>query len=662
VRKASLLRNFAILSAITMALAGVVLAQVLSRQVQERVLDEASQSAKLFAQSGVQPLLSEEDLGDDPSAERLAALDRFVQRAVAGGRIARIKVWDRYFRIVYSDDPRLIGKAYPASDDLELALEGRLVSEISDLDEEEEAIDRGHGQLLEVYVPLWFPDKVSPWGAFEMYLPYRPIARAIEADTRELYLVLLGALLVLWAVLFRIVSRASKTMHRQAAQNEHLALHDPLTDLPNRSLFRDRIDQAVRTARRDGTRLAVLIIDLDRFKEINDTLGHHTGDLLLQQVGPRLQGTLRDSDSVARLGGDEFGVLVPSLTEVSDAWKVADKIRTSMEEPFTAKDMTLEVEASIGFALYPDHAGDVDELLQRADVAMYVAKEARTGYEAYAVERDKYSPERLSLLGELRRAIDNGEIVLHYQPKVNISTGRPTGVEALARWQHPQRGLLPPDQFIPLAEPTGLMGPLTAYILERAVGQCRAWRDQGLDLGVAVNISVRNLQDPGFAYQVVRILRERDLEPEHLELEITESAIMQEPTRALEVVKQLRAVGVRLSIDDFGIGHSSLAYLKRLPVGELKIDRSFVMNLPADENDSVIVRSTIDLGRNLGLNVVAEGVETEEALKELATLGCHVAQGFYLSRPLPPEDLTGWLQEAQERAGAAASASLEPAT
>jgi diguanylate cyclase (GGDEF)-like protein len=646
VRNMSLLRKFAVLSAVTIVLLGAGLAWLLSRQVQERVIADAAAAAELFADSVILPLLSPEDLQEGLDFSRIGPLDRAASRAQSGGRVARIKVWSPDGQIVYSDDHTLMGRVFPRSEDLQEALEGKVVTEISELEEAEEASEREHEKLVEIYVPLRFTQAAEPAGAFEMYLPYEPIVASIERDTGQLYLVLLGALGLLYAALFRIVSGASGTLRRQAAENEHLALHDRLTDLPNRVLFRDRAQQAIRAGRRSGERAGVMIIDLDRFKEINDALGHHTGDLLLEQVGPRLRAVLRETDTVARLGGDEFGVLLPNLRGAMDAHRVADKIASALARPFSVGDMTLEAEASIGFALFPDHGEDVDELLQRADVAMYLAKENRTGSEPYSVERDRYSPERLVLLGELRQAIDRGEITLHYQPKADLETGRVAGVEALARWEHPRLGLLQPADFIPLAEPTGLMRPLTAHIVDRAVHQLRAWRERGMPLRVAVNLSVRNLQDPTFPDLVAAVLERWDVEPNWLELEITESAIMQEPTRALEVVQRLHDMGVSLAVDDFGIGHSSLAYLKRLPVRQLKIDRSFVTHMDRDENDPVIVKSTIDLGRNLGLQVVAEGVETAAVWERLSTLGCDFAQGFYLSHPLPPEELAVWLRSA----------------
>jgi len=432
--------------------------------------------------------------------------------------------------------------------------------------------------------------------------------------------------------------------HAQAAALRHQALHDALTGLPNRTLFFDRLEQAVLGAGRERTTLAVLMMDLDRFKDINDTLGHHVGDQLLQDLGKRLQSVLRDSDTVARLGGDEFAILLPRAT-VLHATAVARKITQELEQPFTAGTHALEASASIGVALYPDHGGTPSALMQRADVAMYVAKQSHLDYAIYDVEQDEHSIGRLTLIAELRHAINYDQLRLHYQPTIDIRTGKVLDLEALVRWNHPLRGLLPPDEFVPLAERTGLIRPLTEWVLNNALRQMAAWRDQGIKVGMAVNLSARNLQDPEFAGLLNGLLGHWNIPPQRLTLELTESAIMVNPERIAETLTALDLLGVRLAIDDFGTGYSSLANLRGLPVDALKIDKSFVMDMEDDENDAVIVRSTIDLAHNLGLTVTAEGVTTREILDLLTILDCDAAQGFHLSRPLPAEDVPEWLGE-----------------
>lgn len=434
-------------------------------------------------------------------------------------------------------------------------------------------------------------------------------------------------------------AQLAQELRQQALQTEFQALHDALTGLPNRTLFRDRVDQAILGAQRDQHEIAVMLLDIDRFKEVNDALGHQNGDRLLRMIGTRLEESLRESDTIARLGGDEFAVLLPKVTGPPAAARVADKIAAALEQPFEIQDLALEVEASIGIALYPAHGADADVLLQRADVAMYVAKDARTGIEIYDPRQDHYSPARLALVSELRRAIERDELVLLYQPKAELRGRRIPSVEALLRWQHPSRGTILPEEFIPLAEHTGLIRPLTSYVIDQALSQVARWRAAGLELGVAVNLSVQNLLDVDLPAEVAKLLDSRKLPPSSLILEITESGIMGDPVRTAHVLAQLNRLGVGLSIDDFGTGYSSLTHLGRMPVKEIKIDRSFVMSMSHEESSAVIVRSTIDLGRNLGLRVVAEGVESEQIWHELELLGCDLAQGFLISRPLPAADI-----------------------
>jgi diguanylate cyclase (GGDEF)-like protein/PAS domain S-box-containing protein len=428
----------------------------------------------------------------------------------------------------------------------------------------------------------------------------------------------------------------------------HQALHDLLTDLPNRTLLHDRLRQAIRTAERDGTSVALLVMDLDRFKEVNDTFGHHYGDLLLRQVGDRLQGALRDADTLARLGGDEFALLLPVSDEVGAA-DVARRLLQALDEPFAIEGHNLDIGASIGIAVCPEHGGDADTLLQRADVAMYVAKRSGTGHAVYTPDQDQHSPNRLSLAGELRHAIEQDQLVLHYQPKLDLASRQVVGVEALVRWQHPGQGLVLPDQFIPLAEQSGLIHPLAEWVLGEAARQYHHWRLAGFDLPVAVNLSMRNLHDPRLSHTIANLLATWNLTAAALNLEITESSLMADPHRALEVLGRLRELGLSIAIDDFGTGYSSLAYLKRLPVAELKLDRSFVREMASDPRDLAIVRSTVDLAHNLGLRVVAEGVEDSASQELLAELACDQAQGYFISRPLPAAALTDWLRRRSPR-------------
>ena len=447
----------------------------------------------------------------------------------------------------------------------------------------------------------------------------------------------------------RRVIRRTRELASLNRELEHQALHDGLTELPNRLLLQDRLRHAILTAQRKRTPLALLITDLDRFKEINDTLGHHYGDLVLQQVAGRMRGALRESDTIARLGGDEFAVLLPGIENEADAIGAARKLVSALEQPIILEDQSFHVGASVGIALFPDHGEDGATLMRHADVAMYVAKRSSAGFALYDPKEDQHSISRLSMVGELRHAIEYKQLVLFYQPKIDLKAGLVTGVEAVVRWDHPQRGLLLPDEFIPLAEHTGLIRPLTFFVLDEALHQLHLWQKIGIDLHMAINLSARHLQDEQLPGKIAASMQQWGIAAELLEFEITESAIMANPLRAMDTLTQLDAMGVGLSIDDFGTGYSSLVYLKQLPVDEIKIDKSFVIDMLENNEDMVIVRSTVDLAHNMGRRVVAEGVESEETLNTLIEMGCDMAQGYYISRPLTAAVLTRWLRESSWR-------------
>ena len=430
-----------------------------------------------------------------------------------------------------------------------------------------------------------------------------------------------------------------------ALDRERQAMTDALTGLPNRKRLAERAAEAFE---QDGPGPALLLFDLDRFKEVNDTLGHHVGDRLLVLIGSRLTAAVRDVDSVARLGGDEFAVLLPG-TGSADAEATAQRLLTELAAPIVLEGLLVDVRASVGVAVAPQHGEDLDELLQHADVAMYLAKEQGGGVEQYDVRRDRNSTERLGMVGELRRALTGDELEVHYQPKADLRTGRVEGVEALVRWRHPERGLVPPDEFVPLAESSGLVELLTARVLDAAVAQVAAWEAEGLELSVAVNVSVRDLAGGLLVEQVRASLSEHDVPACRLQLEVTEGSLFADSTGAATTLLELDALGVALSLDDFGTGYSSLGHLRRLPVQELKIDRCFVQRLGEDSRDRAIVRSVVDLAEGLGMRVVAEGVEDRATWQALVELGCDVAQGWYVCRPQPADVLTPWLH-ARERA------------
>jgi len=423
---------------------------------------------------------------------------------------------------------------------------------------------------------------------------------------------------------------------------EHLAYHDPLTDLPNRTLLHDRLEQSARVAVRDGTSLALLLMDLDGFKEINDTLGHQAGDRVLQHVASRVRATLRDADTVARLGGDEFALVLP-ITDVDGAMLAARKVLREIERACIIDHRSLTVRASIGVACLPEHGASAETLLQKADVAMYVAKSDGVGVAVYSPDRDRHTHRRLALISELREAVDERQLTLEYQPILQLRSGIITGVEALVRWNHPRQGRLLPADFIEIAEQTGLINPLTTIVLDEAI---KEWSSgEGVTpISVAVNLSPRSLQTPDLPGSIGRMLAAHGAPPSLLTLEITENVLMSDPARSMDCLKRLHEMGIRLAIDDFGTGYSSLSYLRRLAVDQLKIDRSFVAGLGAGL-DEVIVRSTIDLAHNLGLTVIAEGVESEAVKARLAAMGCDAAQGTYISPPQRAAGMRDWIAQ-----------------
>jgi diguanylate cyclase (GGDEF)-like protein len=455
------------------------------------------------------------------------------------------------------------------------------------------------------------------------------------------------ALFGLVLVIFQYLVGELLVSKRRSEELQRLATTDELTGLSNREFFRTRLAEEIETSAAEP--FAVMLMDVDRFKEINDTLGHHYGDVLLSTLGARLANQVGPLGLVARLGGDEFAVLPSCRTDDPGTLeRLADELLACVQQPIVVDELSLEVAASVGIARCPRDGQDANSLLRRADVAMYRAKEAQSGSQLYATEHDHHSVRRLSVISDVRCALASGQVVVYYQPKVDLQDSRVRGAEALVRWQHPELGLLAPATFIDVVEQTGLIGPLTRHVLDRALEQCAAWRHAGQDLSVAVNLSVRNLLDHDLAPDIEALLRCHGLPPDALDLEITESMIMSDPERSLATVARLSSLGVGLSVDDFGTGYSSLANLKRMPIDELKIDRSFVSPMLRDHSDLIIVRSTINLGHDLGLKVIAEGVEDRETLDRLAVMGCDLAQGYHLSKPLPASDFAAYLNRETE--------------
>ncbi len=443
----------------------------------------------------------------------------------------------------------------------------------------------------------------------------------------------------------------------QSARSEHEARHDALTGLPNRTAFHETIRTAIEN---ESVPAAVLLMDLDRFKEVNDTLGHRYGDLLLVQVAQRFKDVIGKQGQIARLGGDEFAVINPA-SDRQEATALAHRIADALRDPFELEEMVVDVQASVGIALFPEHGHGVETLLQKADVAMYRAKETRANVALYDERHDHHSPAKLALTAELRTAVDSEEIVLWYQPELDLRTREVMAVEALVRWDHPRLGVLPPSSFVRMAEATNLIKPLTQRVMEMALLQIAHWHAIGLELAVAVNISAQVLVDQSFTQQVVAALRRTGVAPQHLKLEVTETALMSDPVTARTVLRELEALGCEISIDDFGTGYSSLAYLADLPVSEVKIDRSFVSRMSAGSSEKVIVNSTIDLAHHLGLRAVAEGVEDWSMLPELEALGCDAAQGYAISHPLAGPDVTRWMLDFRSTSGAERAVTASPA-
>ena len=636
--------EFGLVSLVPVLLVGLFLGQAIRSSISGSVVDAASDRAQAVADLEVQRALGAHlDPGGGIAQSQQDALDRYFQAARARGDVAHVVLRSRSGTIGYADNHSVIGDGSTAPSEAHDALAGAVASQVTDSNGD--AGGAARGRVLRVFAPLRTKPSDRPNGSLELWVPYEPIAARITSRTHGLYWLLGGGLFSLWLLVVGVVAGASQRLRRQAAEKEEQALSDGLTGLPNRTMFQTLIERAMAGVGRRKEMGVVMLMDLDRFKDVNDTLGHHNGDLLLQRIGSRLHSVLRDAETVARLGGDEFAILLPEVPDRQSVVPVVRRVLKVLEEPVVVGGLALQCEGSIGIAIFPEHGTTVESVMRAADVAMYMAKENRSGYEFYDARRHEHRHDagRLALIGELRRAMDETELVLYYQPKVDLETGLAQGVEALARWHHPERGLLSPDEFIPLAERSNLLRPMTLYLLDSALRQCNAWRVCGLEVSVAVNLSMQNLIDLRLPNDLARLLTSWRLPPGSLELEITESTIMADHRRAMTILTRLNKMGVTLTVDDFGTGYSSLAYLQSLPVSSIKIDKSFVLSMAEDPGNATIVQSTIDLGHNLGLRVVAEGVENEETYNKLAALGCDYAQGYFLSRPLSPDKATAWL-------------------
>ncbi len=635
--------------------------------------------------------LPTEQLATHPDHDRLSAA---VTAHLQGLSVAKVKVYDLSGRTLFSTEARQIGEDKSDNAGFQGARYGSITSELTHRDEFsgfERVIE--NADLLSTYIPV----RQTPDGAiravFEVYDDVTPFLARIERTQRLVMLAVFSILCVLYGVLFVIVRHADGVIQRQYRQRDaaeralrraqhtleqrveartaelaranaglqaeigerrladqrvvHMAHHDALTGLPNRTLLADRVGQAIARAHRRGGKLAVLFLDLDRFKNVNDSLGHAIGDLLLTAVAARIQTCLREEDTAARLGGDEFIISLPDVADAAEAASVASRILAELARPFTIGEHQLHADGSIGIALYPRDGNTAETLLRNADTAMYHAKESgRANYQFFNAQMTERVSHRLSMETQLRRALERGEFVLHYQPLVNLPGARLAGTEALLRWPQSDRHVLPPAEFIPIAEDTGLIIPLGEWVLLEACAQTQAWQARHPGLRVAVNLSARQFRQKDLIGMVERVLGETGLAPGLLELELTESMLMHHAEETVTILQRLNEMGVRLAIDDFGTGYSSLSYLKRFPLHTLKVDRSFVRDISTDPDDAAIVTAIVAMARSLGLNVIAEGVETEEQAAFLSSLACHQAQGYHFGRPMPAAEFAARLESA----------------
>ena len=623
----------------TMVLLALILTWLVATTLQRQAQRDGEQVAEVFVSQGVQSKIDTESVGfwknpDDVSPAVVGSLDNIVRAN---------NVQELNSLSLYSTGGEPLWTSMGTTADAPALDMDRANRAVEVLEPVSTVVDTPQGRSLEVTVPVVYGDRLAGvYGFAQVNVPWESTESTVWRAVLTVAAVISVIALLAWLLLYRTVHRASATLRSQASENEHLALHDALTGLPNRRLLQDRLDRAITASERSGKNLALMILDVDRFKEVNDTLGHDRGDALLIEVAKRLSEVVRDADTVARLGGDEFAVLAPEVGGLLYAERLASRVHSAFDEPFQVGDLHLHVESSIGIALLPDHAENATVLMQRADTAMYAAKSTHLGALLYRPGEGGNSAERLQLLGDLRNALGTQQLSINYQPKIDLGTGEVMGTEALLRWNHPERGNIPPNDFIPLAENTGLIQGLTRYVLEMVCAQMAEWDRVDTDfahLPVAVNLSARNLLEPDFDEFLEDILASHLIEPERLELEVTESALIEDPIRSHQMLHKIAALGVTLAVDDFGTGYTSMSQLEQMPLSTLKIDRSFTSRLADDPAGATLVKAMVDLAHEFGLEVVAEGVEDAEVTARLRELGCDIGQGFLWSRPVTSDDL-----------------------
>jgi diguanylate cyclase (GGDEF)-like protein len=641
--------GYAVFGAVPVLVLGLVLAGSYRTEARRRGIAEGRSEAQLVARAAIEPLLSGHPLSSRITEVESRGLARMTARAVAEGDVTRLRVRDLSGRVVFSGDDS--GRGAPIEDEALDAARGTVVARLTRLNTDVNDTGAKGVEVVEVYQQLRAGVPVRPVGVLELYLPYAPISRDVSAGLHDLYRGLAIGLALLYGVLLALSLSVSRALRRQVNVNAFLASHDSLTDLPNRSLFLQRAHVAVAAATPE-TPTVIAIVDLDRFKEVNDTLGHHSGDLLLSALEERLAAKMRPEDTVARLGGDEFGLILRGAT---DPVAALTRVRNILEDEVEVRGLPLSIGASIGFVVAPEDGTNVDELVQGADVAMYVAKATHDGVVRYTAADDHYDAANLTLVGELRRAIDANELVLHYQPKIGLTDRHIEAVEALVRWQHPIHGLLGPDRFVPLAEQTDLIEQLTDWVLHTALTSISDLDAITANVAMAVNVSARSLTRADFPQRVLQALADQQVSAHRLIIEITETALLTDPVKAARALAELNRAGIKISIDDFGQGQTSLGHLPKLPIHELKIDKQFVTDMLDNPSHAAIVRSVIDLGHNLAMRVVAEGVETNETLHALQQAGCDVAQGYVIARPMVANALHDWITNAASPTAATSS-------
>ncbi|MFI5495079.1 putative bifunctional diguanylate cyclase/phosphodiesterase [Actinoplanes sp. NPDC051859] len=620
---------YAAASLVPVAVLGAVLVTGYREDAARQAEEQGRAQAVVIAEMAVAPALEDADLTAGLTQGQRDRLHAATDFAIFHGSVVRLRLRSFSGQVVFSDDGSTAGGIPVADPAFRSATLGQTdVAVVPDT-------ERGPGEVIRVLEPVVASASGRAIGVLELYLPYESIAAHLQQQMRVTYWRLAAGLVGLYLVLALISWSTTRSLRRYAARQEHEALHDTLTGLPNRAAFRLRAKTAVESGARRG---AIVLVDLNHFKEVNDTLGHHAGDELLRVVAARLVKALGTEHTVTRLGGDEFGLIMPGV-ERDDVLRLLTEARNQLTEEIVLDGIPLTIEASFGVALYPEHAADVEELSQCADAAMYQGKRGTRGIVVYSGEDVAHSTQWLVVQAELRHALERDELVLHYQPKIRLSDGEVAGVEALVRWQHPIRGLLAPADFLPAAEQSGLIEPLTAWVLRRALADQRDWYTAGRTWPVAVNVSARNLDQPGFAASVSALLAEAGTPADRLMLEVTETALAGDTPAAVQAVVDIVDHGIGVAVDDFGVGYTSLSQLRAIPVSEIKIDRLFVESLTRNAQSEAIVRSVIELAHGLGCWVTAEGVETEEVRRWLEEAGCDAAQGLLLGSPLTWNDL-----------------------